>query len=162
MIDFLDLTLREVIISKRSGKMKKFICLMLVLVITFSFSACGSYEPIEPTTSAPATEIEPETIFSDYYNNQLTADEKYLGQRYKITDVTVSSVNEEYVYIEQKIVGGKYCIELIYDKSQLDYVKSLSKGDLVAFEGTLTEIQLDGIFMPQLDFENVVFIEKSE
>lgn len=144
--------------------MKKFICLLLVIVLTFSFSACGGYEPIEPTTYAyaPATEIEPETIFSDYYNNQITADEKYLGQRYKIIDVTVSSVNEEYVYIEQKIVGGKYCITLTYDKSQLDYVKSLSRGVLVSFEGTLTDIQLDGIFVPELNFENVVFIEKSE
>ena len=143
--------------------MKKFICLLLVIVLTFSFSACGGYEPIEPTTYAyaPATEIEPETIFSDYYNNQITADEKYLGQRYKIIDVTVSSVNEEYVYIEQKIVGGKYCITLTYDKSQLDYVKSLSRRVLVAFEGTLTDIQLDGIFVPELNFENVVFIEKS-
>ena len=134
--------------------MKKFICLILILVITFSLAACGGFENETVKTYPPATEIETETIFNDYYNNQLTAEEKHLGQRYKIIDLTVDSINEKYVYIKEETVSNIYYLKLTYDESQLDYVKSLSKGDLVAFEGTLTDI-----IYPELFFENVVFVD---
>ena len=54
--------------------MKKFICLLLVLVITFSFSACGGYEPAEPTTSAPAVEMNLMTIGGHFQNNEIYAE----------------------------------------------------------------------------------------
>ena len=134
--------------------MKKFICLLLVLVITFCLAACGGVENETVKTYPPATKIEAETIFNDYYNNQLTAEEKHIGQRYKIIDLTVYNIREEYVCVTEKTVSNTYYLYLKYDASQLDYVKSLSKGDLVAFEGTLTDM-----IYPDIFFENIIFVD---
>lgn len=134
--------------------MKKFICLILILVITFSLAACGGFENETVKTYSPATKIEAETIFTDYYNNQLTAEEKHIGQRYKMIDLTVSIINEKYVYVIEETDSNIYELQLTYDESQLNYVKGLSNGDLIAFEGTLTDI-----LYPDLFFENVVFVD---
>lgn len=147
--------------------MKKLICFILVIVFTFSFSACGGTERTVGENNvkksyAPASEIDPMDIFFDYHKNQVTAEETHIGQRYKITDVKVSNITEEYVYITQEIDMGQYCIKLIYDKSQLDYVKTITTGDTITFEGTLTNILFGSIFTPELTFEKVIFVEKSE
>lgn len=143
--------------------MKKFICLMLVVALTFSFSACGSYEPIEPTTYAPATEIKPVTILYDFFKNELVAKETHIEKRYRITATAVTQITEEYVYIEQELDTGSFYIKLFYEKSQMDYVKTLGNGDTVTFEGTLTDVfPPNGMIQCGLTFEEVVFVEKSE
>ena len=147
--------------------MKKFICLMLVIVLTFSFYACSEKTTSDSnetttTTRAPAPEIDPMDIFYDYHKNQITAEETHIGEQYRVTDVKISNITEDYVYITEKIDMGQYCIKLIYDKSQLDYVKTITTGDTVTFEGTLTNILFESIFTPELTFEKVIFVEKSE
>ena len=137
--------------------MKKFICLLLVLVIIFSFSACGSYEPVEPTTSAPAVEMDLRTINSDFDNNEITARETHEGKRYKII-AKVNRVSEDYVNVSPLFISGSYSVYLYYNNSQGEFVRNISKDDIITFEGTLTTIH-SGIHM---EFNNVIFIKKAE
>lgn len=137
--------------------MKKFICLLLVLVMTFSFSACGGYEPIEPTTSAPAVEMDLKIINNDYENNELNARETHEGKRYKIM-AKVNRISDNYVNVSPLNINGSYSVYLYYKNTEYDFVRSISKDDIITFEGTLTTIH-SSIHM---EFKNVIFIDKLE
>ena len=154
----------------KSSIFKFIIWSIVAIVIVFFFIVAIAPKPgtgsninsTTTTTKAPAPEIDPIAIFADYHKNEITAEEKHIGRRYKITDVKISSINEDYVYITQKIDMGQYCIKLIYNKSQYEYVKTLETGDTVTFEGVLTNILFGSIFTPELTFEDVVFVQQSE
>ena len=136
--------------------MKKFICLLLVLVITFSFSACGGYEPAEPTTSAPAVEMNLMTIGGHFQNNEIYARETHEGKRYKIT-AKVERVSEDYVIVTSLLHDG-FSVYLYYNNSQIDFVRGISRGDIITFEGTLKTIRS----AVGMDFHNVIFIKEAE
>ena len=141
--------------------MKKFISLILVLVITFSFSACSDYEPIEPTTPIPAVEMDLKTINEDMENNEINARETHLGKRYRIV-AKVNRISEDYlggyVNVSPLNIYGSYSVYLYYENNQDAFVRGISKDDIITFEGTLKTIH-SGIHM---EFKNVIFINKAE
>lgn len=142
--------------------MKKLICIIMAMLFVFGFSACsGSNAETENKTYAPATVMDLNTIFADFYNNEMKAKETHEGQRYRIT-ATATDITENSVTVTEDIKHpysvGSFRITLYFDESQIDFIKSLSRGNTVTFEGTLTDLQ-DGNWM---DFEEVVFIGKSE
>ena len=139
--------------------MRKIICVILVFVLAFSFSACGGNTEKEPETYAPAVEMDLNIIYGDYYDNEMNAEETHIGKRYKIT-AKATDISEDSVTVTQDIVHpntiGSFKIDLHFSEDQIEFVKTLSRGNTVTFEGTLTDVQR-GNFM---DFEDVVFISK--
>lgn len=143
---------------------KKLLCIVLALISVFAFNACGktdsNKEKEEDTTYAPATAMELNTIYADFYDNELNAKESHEGQRYKIT-ATATEITETHIIVTEKIVHpacltGSFRVTVNFDESQLEFVKTLSRGNTVTFEGTLSNLQ-SGSWM---DFEDVVFISK--
>ena len=141
---------------------KKLLCIVLALISVFAFYACektdNNKEKEEDTTYAPATAMELNTIYADFQKNELNAKDTHIGQRYKIT-AEVYEITENNVKVSTDIVypghTGSFAVTLEYE-GQLDFVKTLSRGNTVTFEGTLTEVYLGNI----MDFEDVVFISK--
>ena len=132
--------------------MKKFICLLLVIVITFSFSACVSEMPV--------TDIELNSVRAELLSNEFATQEKYERQRYNVLNRGyVDDIYENYIVVLIPNSSGATSIyvQLRYLSSELDFVRQLKKGDYVKFVGTLTELRTGGLWMY---FKDVVFTEK--
>lgn len=133
---------------------KKSICIIIALVSIFALNACEKKEKTYP----PATPMELNTIYADFQKNELNAKDTHIGQRYKIT-AEVYEITENNVKVSTDIVypgsTGSFAVTLEYE-GQLDFVKTLENGNIVTFEGTLTDIW-NGNF---IDFEDVIFISK--
>lgn len=137
---------------------KKTLCIILALISILAFNACGNEE--KEKTYAPATAMELNTIYADFYDNELNAKESHEGQRYKIT-ATATEITETYIIVTEEIVHpsgsrGSFRVKVNFNESQIEFVKTLSRGNTVTFEGTLSNLQ-SGNWM---DFEDVVFISK--
>ncbi len=122
--------------------MKKLICLVLAMIFTISFSACGKKK--EPVL--PAVEIDYETIYSDFFSNRVAGEQNHTGKNYRISGAVVDAIWENYISLTihfdnlytkpGDIAGYTYnYVNIYYDETQLDTVAKLSVGDTISFEG---------------------------
>ena len=149
---------------------KKFICLILAIVLTFSFSACGSITKEEPTTAAPAPELPVKGIAEAVKSENGALVESYKGKTYSYS-VIVDKVRDSHT-IDYRISNdlnktyksayginiASYHLTLDYYKVQ-DIVKTLQKGDIIYFEGWLDEIYDYGYPNLFLHFADVVITD---
>ncbi|MBQ8766547.1 MAG: hypothetical protein IJZ16_07060 [Clostridia bacterium] len=105
----------------------------------------------ETNTQKPVTTTEPEEvitfeeIYTDYQRNELAADDKYKGNRYKITG-TIQTVNDgglnglfgELSVTVIAYANGTQCfLWCTFDEeTQRDALTKVSMGDTITFEGT--------------------------
>lgn len=134
---------------------KKSICIILALFSILALNACGVNGEKEPETSPPAKEMNFEQIRDDFLANEVSAEQKHIGQRYSFINVKVVSIQKEYI----TIYDGRLNTRLHY-KGQTDFVMSLLAGDKITFEGTLTEVDISPSHYGGMKFEDVVFIGK--
>lgn len=107
-------------------------------------------------TTAPILPMDLLFIKNDIEENEIRAKETHEGKRYRIT-AKVEQVTERYVVVSSPVLSrGSYAVKLYHNNQS--FVKSISKDDIITFEGTLTNIY-SSIHM---EFRNVVFVEKSE
>ena len=141
---------------------KKLLCIVLALISVFAFNACGKNGTTEEFP--PAEKLHLPTLFDDYYSNHLAADEKYIGNRYRVT-TKFDNASEEYVvaghyqyYPNNRHIDDEVWVDfnLKYIKNQRDAVLGFSEGDSIVFEGTLTRAD---VYFYDLAFEDVVFIK---
>lgn len=161
---------------------KKLICLIMALVLSLALVGCDksgsessnvansnnednlsssslslSEFPEENTSPAPSLNL---VEFNEaLYNNELAAEEKYFGNRYRVSS-EVDSISKEGVYAGHfipcsRVGGGKEYIDFLlkYRNDQKDYLLGLSEGDRIIFEGTLV-----GFYGIYVYFEDVIFI----
>lgn len=151
--------------EQKSSKFNFILCSIVAIVIFFIILVAMAHTPrtgsninsTSTTTTVPAVEMDLKTINNDYENNQINARETHEGKRYKII-AKVNRVSEDYVNVSPLFISGEYSVYLYYNNSQGEFVRNISKDDIITFEGTLTTIH-SGIHM---EFNNVIFIKKAE
>ena len=133
---------------------KKSICIILALASIFALNACGGNGEKEPETYPPAKEMNFEQIRDDFLANQVSAEQKHIEQRYTLT-AEIVNIQKEYI----SIYDGRLNSSLHY-KGQTDFIMSLSAGDKITFDGTLTKVDISPSHYGGMKFEDVVFISK--
>lgn len=122
--------------------LKKLICFITVLILAFSFTACGN--ETKPAVDFPFAEL------NEIYDSDDTAkgdrfDENNNGRKYIVNSATVKSVSfkstTEYdVFCYVKSGDRTFNFRLFVDTSLGDvtreYLNSLEKGDVISFEGS--------------------------
>lgn len=154
------------------SRIKKLICLVMVLVLVFALSGCNDNKTKrEEKTEEEITVVELNTVnlndmLADYNRNSIAAEETYFGNVYSAT-VTVNEFTPSNNGIECSSgyrINGDYpnsffAFNLYFNDSQRDYVLGLSVGDTISFKGTLYKYSTL-VFGPTLYFEDVVFIDE--
>ena len=125
------------------SKMKKF----LTLVVIFFFSVIGiaSLEddvPVIDSQTTPVLSVNSKTLYKDYSNNEIAADDKYKGKIIQVTgtirDIGNDIMDDAYVtLIGDEFFGDIQCF--FSDKSNLVDVK---KGQRITVVG-----YCDGLFL---------------
>ncbi len=119
-------------------------------------NACGGNGEKESETYPPAKEITFEQIRADFLANQVRAEQEHIGQRYRFT-AEIKNIEKEYISIYDGRLGSS-----LHYEGQTDFVMSLSAGDKITFDGTLTEVDISPSHYGGMKFEDVVFIGKVE
>lgn len=146
--------------EQKSSIFKLALCLIGAIAIFFFIIiaiASTASTNSNVNSSVPAVEMDLVTINSDFNNNEVLARETHEGKRYKII-AQVNRVSEDYVNVSPLFISGSYSVYLYYGNSQNEFVRNISKDDIITFEGTLTTIH-SGIHM---DFDDVTFVKKAE
>lgn len=155
--------------------MKKFICLMLVIALTFSFSACGYNSKSDNSKEEEVLELNQLTfiglaeayssgngaVYQDYINS--ICDKNYkcevavrsVEDTYRITCSNAYPDNPALTY--RSIVVDRINLNT---SGQLEILKTLKEGDEIEFEGKLTDASASdkygGGVKLHFDFEKVI------
>ena len=119
---------------KRMIKLKKIIALILVVVLCFSFAACGNKTPAKDELLAVAEEYSATDIQNDSIENIVSAKQKYCNKTLLLSG-TVRNIKEDHIELSASY-GSNYMIDVYLSADELANLKS---GQFIKVVGITTD-----------------------
>ncbi len=118
--------------------MKKFIALILAVIMCLPFSSCS----LTKGNADEITECDFSLLYNEYQNNELTAKENYVGKTYRFAG-TVRKAEDNCIYLAPvkfpvKPYRGWFLVKVYMSKEDIRKVSVL---DVVNVSGKITDLQ---------------------
>ena len=132
---------------KKDNKTSTYITLVVLMLLMVLIPVIVLAINGENDTSSEVvyTDVAFEEIYAAYKNNELSADDKYKGNRYSLTVQVrdIQSTDDSLLYWDNEIViefeimvGNTHVVgEALFEKEQRDALKDINVGDTITFIG---------------------------